>query len=338
MNYIKHSMAAHEHLLSCPASKPHHVSLYFALFRQWNLERFPEALLIDRRELMQAARIGSRDTYTSALRDLQAWGLLTYRPSHDSTQGTRVLMTELGGQVGPKAGQPHPVGMPESGPTPEAEVSPDSGQPVSPELGQPGSEVSPKVSQPSLLDKTGGSKQLPKQGGGGMKKKEGQVFPGEGLSRAEVMPDELPTTGAAEAPKEKVAPKRKGVKQATIRAAATAQTNEPRRQRGRAQRPEVPFAESKLADVEQFIKAFEGTDYQLADLRFYHAQVTNWRKDGEPPRRRDWKATATKFMLNDAHDNRLKLAPTVQRHEPGTSSSTVDPGGPASGYRSSRWD
>ena len=72
----------------------------------------------------------------------------------------------------------------------------------------------------------------------------------------------------------------------------------------------MPFAHSELATPEAFATAFAGTDYEFADLRHYHEVVTNWRKDGEPPRRRDWLATAKRFMLNDSHDGRLKLHPS----------------------------
>ncbi|UOQ51727.1 hypothetical protein [Hymenobacter cellulosivorans] len=329
MNYVHHTRAAHEQLLAQPTSRPHHISLYLALFRQWNTERFPESMQIDRREVMQAARIGNRDTYLAALRDLEAWSLLTYRPSHNTAQGSRIQMVE----VGPEVSIPRPGAMPKSEPTPPAHVSPEAGQQVAPEVSRLGPEVGPEVGRHSLYNKTVDTKQVHKQGGI-PQKKGGQVFAGEGLSAAEILPDELPTNGAAGAPKEKVAPKRKGVGQATIRKAAARAATTGRGGKARPQRPEVPFAESELARYEDFAAAFEGTDYQLADLRFYHAQVTNWRKDGEPPRRRDWKATATKFMLNDAHDNRLKLAPGAQQHRPGHS--PADPGTrPAeTGYRS----
>jgi hypothetical protein len=178
--------------------------------------------------------------------------------------------------------------------------------------------------------------------GGGTKKKIGEVFSGEGFSEVQEVTaaDNLTTPGAA--PKKKVAPKKKGVHEATIREAATrvatADPNELRRRGGRPRRPEVPFDESDLKTPEDFAAAFVGTDFELADLRYYHALVANWRKDGEPPLRRDWKATATKFMLNDAADNRLKIATNVQRHDGGLGSSTGNPGGSTTGYRSSRWD
>lgn len=81
----------------------------------------------------------------------------------------------------------------------------------------------------------------------------------------------------------------------TVRQGATA-SHPPRP--SRPPRSEIPFAESELADVEVFIKAFEGTDYALADLRLYYEKVRLWRdrKTGEPPHRRDWLATAQRLM------------------------------------------
>ncbi|WP_345126337.1 hypothetical protein [Hymenobacter antarcticus] len=128
-----------------------------------------------------------------------------------------------------------------------------------------------------------------------------------------------------------------GVRAETIGAAATAGPAEPRRRGGRPQRPETTFQESAIFDKAKFTAAFTGTDYALADLNHYHEAVNLWRdkQTGEPPRRTDWVATAKRFMFNDATDNRLKLAPGVQRHEPGTSENS---GIPSTGYRSSRWD
>jgi hypothetical protein len=137
---------------------------------------------------------------------------------------------------------------------------------------------------------------------------------------AEVV-EELPVGEAespAPAPKKKVAAKKKAP--------------------DRPSRPEVPFAQSELASVEAFCAAFAGTDWELADLPFYHAQVANWRQKGEPPLRKDWKATATKFLLNDQHDNRLKLAPGVQRYDPASHANAVGSGAGPTGYRSSRYD
>ena len=325
MNYVQHTRAAHEMLLAQPTSRPHHFSLYWALFRQWNAERFPAALQVQRRELMQTARIGSRDTYTAALRDLETWGLLGYQPTHDSTQGTRILLVDLGAEVSPKPGQPRPAGRPESGPTQTGEVGLEVGQPVGLLPGQPSPEVAPEVGQPSLYSKTVDVNYVVVNGDDAPQKKEAEVFAGDGLAKAQVLPPDdlqLPPAGA---PKAKVARKGKGVP-----------APPPRPEPHRRPLPEVPFRESAYYDLATFTAAFEGTDYALADLRHYHQLIDTWRdrKTGLPPRRKDWLATAKRFMLNDANDNRLKLAPHVQPYRPGPTG--ADPGTRAAGtgYRS----
>ena len=125
-------------------------------------------------------------------------------------------------------------------------------------------------------------------------KKRGEELPSDDkLSE----PDDSELTAQEPPPQEKVARKRKVPH--------------------RPQRPEIPFAESELATLDAFMAAFAGTDYALADLRFYHEKILNWRQKGDVPLRRDWLATCKQFFLNDAADNRLKLAPGTHLHRPG---------------------
>lgn len=115
--------------------------------------------------------------------------------------------------------------------------------------------------------------------------------------------------------------------------------------------PDVPFSQSAVASFEDFAAAFAGTDYALADLQHYHQLVATWRdkQTGEEPCRKDWVATAKRFMLNDRSDNRLKLAPGVEPYNPATHGSiganTIVPNGASgafagqttAGYRSERY-
>ena len=123
---------------------------------------------------------------------------------------------------------------------------------------------------------------------------------------------------SAAAPKEKVAGKRKGPANPA-----------------RSVRPEVPFLESELGTLEAFEAAFDGTDYALANLRYYHEKIAAWRQKGEVPCRKDWKATAKQFFLNDISANCLVLAPSVHY---ATGGGPADPGARAGGYRSRRYD
>ncbi|MGI4738054.1 MAG: hypothetical protein ACRYG7_23030 [Janthinobacterium lividum] len=359
MNYIKHSMAAHEHLRARPEASPHHVALYWALFFAWNAGYFENGFDLDHAAIRQAAHIGNKRTYTAALYDLETWGLLTYQPSKSKHHASRCYLTELPGAKVPQLDQPTSgKSAPGKKSSPVAEVPPAHRAEVPPVAASPGA----ILPQDSLVVQTS-FQTATTNVGGGPKKKEGEVFSGEGLSEAQVLDDNqrtapatarfdepVPAPGAAPktAPSNasQGAPSRRfeqaeGVGQgppagpAPVLAARAA----PRRRGGRPPRPELPFAASELATPEAFAAAFAGSDYALADLRYYHALVANWRQNGEPPLRRDWQATATKFMLNDAADNRLKLAPGTQRPEPGAGlAAQMGSGIPLTGYRSKRWD
>lgn len=342
MNFIQHTRAAHDQLTRQPAATPYHVSLYWALFFEWNANRFPEALALDHAHLMRAAHIGNRKTYRAALYDLDAWGLLTYQPSQSKYQPSRcflsdLLRAELPPVKTPTEGEYAPGDNQPTGAQNAPGNQPAPGPAVPPVKSAPG----PEVTQPLLIGNKRSDKSKPLVVVNGPaaapQKKMGLASPvNEGLSGlAEDSSDNSqPPTGAA--PKKKVAPKKKGVQADTIRAAATTARDEPR-QRGAL--PELLFRQSAIYAFEAFAAAFAGTDYALADLRHYHQLIDTWRdkKTGLPPLRRDWVATAKKFMLNDAADNRLKLAPDVQRFD-GTSPGPPDAGGPAGGYRSSRYD
>ena len=296
MNYVSHTRAAHECLRRQPAARPQHVSLYWALFFQWNAGFFEGPLELDHEATMKAARIGNKRTYRATLHDLETWGLIAYLPSQSRYDVSRCELVNLSGA---------------------------------------------EVPQHSLLSKT--SFKTDVQNVEAPLKKKQQGNEDDGLSSAEVLdeaapPDDaVPDPGAA--PKKKVAPKKKGVRAETIRAAATAGPAEPRRQKP-GRRPETTFQESEIFDKQKFVAAFKGTDYALADLNHYHEAVNLWRDKitGEPPRRTDWVATAKRFMFNDATDNRLKLAPNVQRHDPANPGPNNAGGGPARSGYVSKWD
>ncbi len=342
MNFIQHTRAAHEHLTQQPAATPFHVSLYWALFFEWNAHRFPKSLPLDHAHLMHAAHIGNIKTYRATLYDLEAWGLLTYQPSQSRHQPSRCYLADLLGAEVP------PVNPPTEGTSAPGKNDatwgssapgnrPLSGAEIPSVKALPGAELP----QPLLI----GTKQRDKSKqdvvendpAAATQKKIREASPtNEGLSGLveDSADDCQPHPGAA--PKKKVAPKKKGVAAGAGRPAATASADGQRPTRAL---PEVPFRESAIYDFTAFIAAFEGTDGALTDLRHYHQLIDTWRdkKTGLPPRRKDWVATARRFMLNDAADNRLKLAPNVQ-HFSGPDPNGPNAGGAAGEYRSSRWD
>ncbi len=344
MNYVQHTRAAHERLRAQAGATPHHVSLYWALFFQWNAARFPAALDLDHAATMQAARIGSRHTYRATLRDLDAWSLLTYHPSQSRYDHSRCFLRDLSS---PDVASPStPASGPEvapmnrrteatSGPHKTAASGPEVAQALRPEVAPVDASSRPEVAQDTIVSKTIVLNSVVVNGDAATaKKKKGPAaLPDEVLSKAEVFNPDLPADDPGAAPKKKVAEKKKGVQADTIRAAATAGPNEPRR---RTPLPELPFRQSALYDFEAFTAAFAGTDYALADLRHYHQLIENWRdkKTGLPPLRRDWVATSKKFMLNDAADNRLKLAPGTHLHRPGQHGPDSGTRPAPTGYRS----
>lgn len=319
VNYVHHTRAAHRKLLAEPTYRPHHMSLYMAIFHWWNNERFPQSLRIERPLLMQQARIGSKATYSAALRELESWGLIRYHPTRNSVEGTRISIIELSGEVGPEVAQPEATGRPRSGPTSDKSHGPEVNQPVASEVGHLSPSVSPEMVHHSLLYKTSTTKPVLENDTGAAAQKKIKEVAGPALSKKASRPSSRPHS-------------------TRIRDAAAAQTSgdtsSPKR--GRVPTPDVPFCQSEVATLSAFCAAFTGTDYELADLAFYHELVGSWRDKttGEAPRRKDWVATAKRFMLNDARDNRLKLAPNVQQHSAGTSNSHIPP----TGYRSSRFD
>jgi hypothetical protein len=340
MNYVQHTRIAHERLRTHPDARPHHVSLYWALFFAWNAQFFdPDGVRLHTVETMQAACIGNERTYRASLYDLEEWGLIRYLPSQSRHHFSRCQLTDLSGAELPPV---NPVTTGNSAPSKNS--LPGAALPQALQAEVPPIEClsGVKVPEHSLLDKTGSTKTSVQNGStAATPKKMGEVA-GEGLSEVHVLddysndeqsaPSAAPKTSRVKA--NQAAQKKKGVGEATAR-------SEPRRSRS-APLPELPFRESPLYDLTTFIAAFAGTDYELADLRHYHQLIDTWRdkKTGLPPTRKDWVATARRFMLNDAADNRLKLAPASQsasqpavgHHHP------MGSGIPVTGYRSKRWD
>ena len=155
MNFIQHSRAAHEQLTRQRAATPFHVSLYWALFFEWNAGRFSESLELDHDQLMYAAHIGSIKTYRATLYDLENWGLLAYQPSKSKYTPSRCFMSDLLGAELP------PVNDPTQGRSAPGENQSTEARTAPGDRPAPGPEVTPietapgaEVPQHSLLYKT----------------------------------------------------------------------------------------------------------------------------------------------------------------------------------------
>ena len=90
MNYIRHLNGFFARLAEDKRMSSYHISLYFALFQQWNADRFGEQFVITRTETMYMSRLGSVNTYARCMKELSLWGYIQYIPSSNIHSGSRV--------------------------------------------------------------------------------------------------------------------------------------------------------------------------------------------------------------------------------------------------------
>ncbi|HEY9257516.1 hypothetical protein [Chitinophaga sp.] len=77
-----------------------HLSLYLALFQLWSMNDFDEPVSIDRKEVLELAKI-SRSTYQRCINDLHDQGYIKYIPSYHPILGSIVYMSEWTGGNSP---------------------------------------------------------------------------------------------------------------------------------------------------------------------------------------------------------------------------------------------
>ena len=93
MNYIRHLNLVLKMFYKDNRLNPTHISLYMALFGEWNLSRFSKQFGISRKILMDRAKINSNTTYHRCIRDLDEWKYIFYIPSQNPHLGSVVQMT-----------------------------------------------------------------------------------------------------------------------------------------------------------------------------------------------------------------------------------------------------
>ena len=104
MNYIKLLNAAFEMFYYDDRLNTTHISLYMALFQEWNSSRFADEFYVNRLDLMRVAKIGSKSTYHRCVSELDSWAYLTYFPSNNPYKGSKIRMSILGPSDEPKTG------------------------------------------------------------------------------------------------------------------------------------------------------------------------------------------------------------------------------------------
>lgn len=100
MNYIKHLNGFFEESGDDKNLSAYHISLYMSLFQLWNLNRFQNPFPVDREELMQLSRIGSKNTYARCMKELHQWGYINYSPSGNFHTGRKVSCTRFDTRTG----------------------------------------------------------------------------------------------------------------------------------------------------------------------------------------------------------------------------------------------
>ena len=109
MNYIKLLNAAFGKFFFDDRLNPTHISLYMALFLEWNSCRFADDFYINRRDLMVASKIGSKSTYHRCLRDLNSWDYLFYFPSKNPYKGSKIKMVIIETKIETPSEQYNPI-------------------------------------------------------------------------------------------------------------------------------------------------------------------------------------------------------------------------------------
>lgn len=89
-NFIRHLVKIHEMFQEDNRLSPFHISVYYALFFEWNENRFRNPFPIFRADIMNASKIGSVNTYTKCLKELDQFGYIQYSPSFNPNKGSRV--------------------------------------------------------------------------------------------------------------------------------------------------------------------------------------------------------------------------------------------------------
>ncbi|MGE0932163.1 hypothetical protein ACOXY6_14980 [Cytophagales bacterium EPR-FJ-38] len=109
MNYIKLLNAAFEKFYFDDRLNPTHISLYMALFQEWNSCRFMDEFYVNRRDVMRCAKIGSKSTYHRCIVELDSWQYLSYFPSNNPYKGSKIKMAIIGTSDEPLVGQYNPI-------------------------------------------------------------------------------------------------------------------------------------------------------------------------------------------------------------------------------------
>lgn len=72
-----------------------HIGVYAALLQCWKGKDFAVPLIVFSHEIMQLAKVASRDTYFRCVRELSEYGYIRYVPSFKRNQGSRIYFNGM---------------------------------------------------------------------------------------------------------------------------------------------------------------------------------------------------------------------------------------------------
>jgi len=104
VNYIKHLNSVFIQFSKDSRLNPTHISLYMAMFQLWNANHFPKVFYVNRDEVMQLSKVGSKSTYHRCVKQLHHWKYLVYYPSHNPYQGSKIKLLKFGTSTGQVVG------------------------------------------------------------------------------------------------------------------------------------------------------------------------------------------------------------------------------------------
>jgi hypothetical protein len=73
-----------------------HISMYSLLYHYWNGNGFQNPVHISRSDVMKKAKISSKATYHKCIKELHAFGYISYDPSYHPILGSKVHIKDLG--------------------------------------------------------------------------------------------------------------------------------------------------------------------------------------------------------------------------------------------------
>lgn len=95
MGEIKELTSFYEAIRDDPRIGTSHISLYMALFQLYNLNGFKNPVSINRRRVMEVAKIGGVATFHKCIRHLDEFGYIRYEPSFDARVGSEVYLLKV---------------------------------------------------------------------------------------------------------------------------------------------------------------------------------------------------------------------------------------------------